>query len=200
MKARLVSLLFGYALLSAACATPTAAGMPSESHTAAVAQPATPVTIATPIFTATAEPTAAPEPTATEISTAASVPVETETVQPTNPVEPIDTERLELGKEVYRHQACGVCHVLTSMETQGAFGPPHDDMATIATERIHEERYKGNATTAEEYIRESIVNPQAFFVDGYQITRFPMPVFSNISEQQVDALVYLLMQPPAVTP
>jgi len=32
-------------------------------------------------------------------------------------------------------------------------------------------------------------------VDGYQITRFPMPVFTNLSAHELDALVYLLMQP-----
>jgi len=180
--------------------------MSPDVPAAVVAQPAptkTPDSTATSVFTATTESTAAAEPTATETATATATPEATETAQPTistGPAEAIDSEQLELGKEVYRHQACGVCHVLASVGTLGAFGPPHDDLATIAAERIHEERYSGNATTAEEYIRESIVNPQAFMVDGYQITRFPMPVFTNLSEQQVDALVYLLVQPPAVTP
>lgn len=197
MKAKLFFLLFGYAFLTTACVAPTTAGMPPETPAPAVTQQATPVPIATAVFTATAEPTA------TEMATATALPEATETAQPTIPTDPagtIDSERLELGKEVYRHQACGVCHVLASVGTLGVFGPPHDDLATIAAERIHEERYKGTATTAEEYIRESIVVPQAFFVEGYQITRFPMPVFSNLSEQQVDALVYLLMQPPAIVP
>lgn len=196
MKARIAFLLLGYALLTAACVSPTAAGMPLDASSPAVTQPSTPVPTATPVSTATDEPTATAEPTATEMATATATPEAVEA----DAAETIDTARLELGKEVYRQQACGVCHLLASVETLGTFGPPHDDLATIAAERIHEERYKGTATTAEEYIRESIVNPQAFFVEGYQITRFPMPVFSNLSEQQVDALVYLLMQPPAVVP
>lgn len=110
--------------------------------------------------------------------------------------QPIDSERLELGKEVYRSQSCGVCHTLDSVGALGAFGPSHNNLATVAAERIHEERYEGAATTPEEYIRESIVDPQAFFVEGLQINRFPMPIFTNLTAQEVDALVYLLMQPP----
>ncbi len=108
-----------------------------------------------------------------------------------------DAALLALGMETYRQQACGVCHTLAAVQSLGTFGPPHDNLAAIAGERIHEERYTGTASTAQEYIRESIVNPLAFLVSGYQITRFPMPIFTNLSEQAVDALVYLLMQPPA---
>ena len=88
--------------------------------------------------------------------------------------------------------------MLASVGTLGIFGPPHDNLASIAAERIYEERYKGGATTPEEYIHESIVDPLVFLPDGFQITRFPMPIFSNLSEQEVEALVYLLMQPPSV--
>lgn len=101
-----------------------------------------------------------------------------------------------MGKEVYARQSCGACHVLTSVGSAGIFGPPHDNMAEIAAQRIREERYQGSAATPEEYIHESIVDPQRFLTDGYQITRFPMPVFTNLAAQEVDALVYLLMQPP----
>jgi cytochrome c551/c552 len=226
MKASLTILLFGCTLVFAACVPATTAGAPAALPQATVTQPA-PETpdVATPVPTETAAPTetvalvetAAPtetaEPTATalpsdtptaEAAEATPSPVaESGETEPAaaSPDEPmaVDTALLELGKEVYHQQACGVCHSLASAETLGTFGPPHNNLAMAATERIGEERYKGTATTAEEYIRESIVNPQAFMVTGYQITRFPMPIFTNLSEQEVDALVYLLMQPPATT-
>lgn len=163
---------------------PAVAANPTEPPVP-VARPAPTVAQITPTSTATPEPQPESEG-------------ESPSVADANP--PIDNELLEVGKDVYRQQACGVCHLLASVGSLGTFGPPQDDLASIAGERIHDERYKGSATTAEEYIRESIVDPQAFFVEGYQITRFPMPIFSNISEQQVDALVYLLMQPPASAP
>lgn len=205
MKPIFFPLLVGCLLLVAACVQPATAGIPVTSSTDVPAQP-TLIEAATETATETATPapTVMADPAATATEATPSPVVESGEKEPAvaSPGEAmaVDEDLLELGKEVYRHQACGVCHLLASVGTLGTFGPPHDDLATIAAERIHEERYKGTTTTAEEYIRESIVDPQAFFVEGYLITRFPMPVFTNLSEQQVDALVYLLMQPPAVTP
>jgi len=151
----------------------------------------------TPLPTETSLPTASPNravaqatatPAPTEGNRYASTSTADETVA-------LNAELLELGKDVFRRQSCGVCHTLAAVGSQGTFGPPHDNLAERAAERIYEERYKGGATTPAEYIRESIVDPQAFMVEGYQITRFPMPIFTNLSAREVDALVYLLMQP-----
>lgn len=187
--------LLACVLLFGACVQPVGGEVVDSSPPTAAANPTEP-----PV------PVATPAPTIAQITpTSASTPVpqsenegESPSVTDANP--PIDNELLAIGKDVYRQQACGVCHTLAAIGSQGTFGPPQDDLASIAAARIHEERYKGSATTAEEYIRESIVNPQAFMVTGYQITRFPMPIFTNLSEREVEALVYLLMQPPAIAP
>ncbi len=97
------------------------------------------------------------------------------------------------GVRLYRAQYCGTCHAFAAAGTAGIFGPPHDDMRTIAGQRIRDAKYKGKATTAEEYLRESLLEPGAYRVPGYERTRFLMPAYTNLSETQVDELIRLLL-------
>ena len=97
------------------------------------------------------------------------------------------------GLRLYREQYCGTCHAFAAAGTAGIFGPPHDDMRAIAEQRIRDAKYKGKATTGEEYLRESVVQPGAYRVPGYERTRFLMPAYTNLSETQVDALIRLLL-------
>jgi mono/diheme cytochrome c family protein len=100
----------------------------------------------------------------------------------------------ERGLEVYQQQYCGICHRLDAAGTAGLFGPTHNGMAVIAEQRIHAPGYTGTARTAAEYLRESIVNPQAYVVEGYQQTRHHMPIYTHLSETDVDALVQMLLE------
>jgi hypothetical protein len=70
------------------------------------------------------------------------------------------------------------------------------DSSTRATaeQRIHAPNYTGKAKTAAEYIRESIVEPKAYVVEGYEHVRFDMASFAYLSEHEVDALVQFLYQ------
>lgn len=187
-------------LLCAGCVQPLAATQPTIP--AATGPTATPTATRPEQPASQAEtPTPPSEPTATPDTPPAPTVIPEETPVPQVEVSPTpDAERLALGIDVYKRQACGVCHTLASVGTQGAFGPPHDDMAETASRRITEERYTGAATSPEEYIRESILKPAIFLTEGYQITRFPMPIYATLSAAEVDALVYLLMQPPASAP
>jgi mono/diheme cytochrome c family protein len=101
--------------------------------------------------------------------------------------------RLEArGIEVYEEQHCGTCHTLKRAGTAGVFGPPHDGVGARAEARIHDPNYRGRAKTAADYIRESIRDPAAYRVPGYEHTRFAMPAFTNISDEDLDALVFML--------
>lgn len=101
--------------------------------------------------------------------------------------------RLEArGIEVYQEQHCGICHTLTRAGTGGIFGPSHDGVATHAEARIHDAAYRGEATTVAGYIRESVQNPGAYRVPGYEHTRFTMPRYSELSKEDLDALVFML--------
>jgi hypothetical protein len=97
------------------------------------------------------------------------------------------------GVAVYRKQYCGICHVLSLIPTTGTFGPPHDHIATTALERIADPAYTGSAQTAEEYLRESLLDPYVFIVPGAASGAHPMPVYTFLSEQEIDALVQLLL-------
>lgn len=117
------------------------------------------------------------------------------TVAPTmfaTSVEPIDEAKIEHGIKVYLEAYCGACHVLDSAETRGTFGPAHNEMGTLALERINSEAYIGNSTTAEDYIRESILDPQAFLVPEYIASSHAMPAFTHLVDEDLDALVYML--------
>jgi cytochrome c2 len=106
-----------------------------------------------------------------------------------------DTEaQVKHGVEVYKRLYCGLCHKLDAVGTAGTFGPPHNGMGTTAEQRLQEAQYTGKATTAAEYIHESIIDPKAFVVPGYENTQHQMPIYNFLNESDVEALVQMLLQ------
>jgi len=105
-----------------------------------------------------------------------------------------DEALYQRGIELYLANYCGSCHAPEAAETWGSFGPEHDHAATLASQRLQDPNYDGEATTPEEYLRESIVNPQQYFVPTYAGSPHRMPAYTNLSAEEVDALVYLLLQ------
>jgi hypothetical protein len=97
------------------------------------------------------------------------------------------------GLEVYREQYCGICHQFSVAETGGLFGPTHDGIGAIADERIQAPGYAGSATTGEEYIRESLLDPKAYIVPGYELTSHHMPTYAHLEEGDINALVQMLL-------
>ncbi len=159
-----------------------------------------------PTNTATVAPTSTPEPSLTielaPTETATTVPVVastyTSTAMPSaTPALSQDSSDLEevvsYGLEVYHQQYCGVCHQLSAADTAGMFGPTHDGMGSIAEQRIQAPGYAGSATTAGEYIRESIISPDAYLVPGYEVTSHHMPTYAHLEEGDIDALVQMLL-------
>jgi len=97
------------------------------------------------------------------------------------------------GQEVYQAQYCGMCHSLSSLGTGGRFGPSHDGVGARAEDRIRDPAYDGSAQTAEEYLRESIVDPAAYRVPGFGGTRYVMPSYRQLPEEDIEALVQMLL-------
>ncbi len=106
---------------------------------------------------------------------------------------PIDQTRIDRGVEVYRENYCGSCHTLTVANTRGTFGPDHDDAGTEAGQYISLDNYTGVATTAADYIRESILDPTVFYTPGFESTNHHMPAFTHLPQDEIDAMVYMLM-------
>lgn len=96
----------------------------------------------------------------------------------------VDSTLIERGVVIYRTNYC--CHTLEAANTRGTFGPGHDTAGHDAAEHIALDTYSGEAVTAEDYIRESIVNPTMFYSPGYETTNRHMPAGSGckVSEDE----------------
>ena len=105
----------------------------------------------------------------------------------------VTSPELALGMRVYRQQYCGLCHRFARAGTGGTYGPSHDGYAATAASRLRTGEYAGQATTAADYTRESILNPDAWVVTGYESTRFRMPAYANLTREELEALVRLLL-------
>ena len=126
--------------------------------------------------TATAElPTATAEPPA-------ATPIPTTTLEPLTAV--------ELGKQVFntrfletsgRH--CGYCHHVSESESEKI---SLINIASRAGERVE-------GMSAEEYIRQSILDPRAFLVEGQPPEGMPLIFAEILSEEDVNNLVAYLM-------
>jgi nitric oxide reductase subunit C len=114
----------------------------------------------------------------------------------TEPTGAVSPEPVALGEAVFTRTppACFSCHSIQ----QGVVlvGPPMAGIATRAAAIVGSPEYQGQAQTAEEYIRESIVNPHAYLVPGETFSfggRSIMPAYDTIlSEEEIDHLVAYL--------
>ncbi|MBA3531084.1 MAG: cytochrome c oxidase subunit II [Ardenticatenales bacterium] len=97
------------------------------------------------------------------------------------------------GLELYTAQGCGACHALEAGGTSGAVGPTHNGLGTTAEQRVEAADYTGSATTAEEYLRESLREPGAHIVEGFPPA---MPPYGEdkLPEGDLNALVQMLLQ------
>ncbi|HYN90059.1 MAG TPA: c-type cytochrome [Ardenticatenaceae bacterium] len=97
---------------------------------------------------------------------------------------------IALGRELYEAQGCVGCHALADAGGAGAVGPTHEGLAQTAAERIESPDYTGAADSPEAYIHESLVDPGVYVVPDYPPA---MPSYSELSEDQLNALVEYLM-------
>jgi cytochrome c oxidase subunit 2 len=87
------------------------------------------------------------------------------------------------GKGVFASAGCGGCHAFTPAGTSAAAGPKLDDVAAAAEKA---------GTPVDEYVRESIVDPDAVVADGYTAGVMPKTFGDSLSEEEIDALVSYL--------
>lgn len=118
----------------------------------------------------------------------------TPTIPAATPTPAFDQTRYNQGAEVYLASYCGSCHVLDAIESRGNFGPSHNEAALMAEQHLQDPNYDGDETTVAGYLRESILNPLVYFTPGYAGSAHRMPSYTNLSDDEIDALVYLLLQ------
>ncbi len=134
-----------------------------------------------------------------ETPTPTPVPTPVQEVKPTEEKkaeEPKDTTQVAIA--AMQKGGCGACHVIPGVpNAQGTIGPDLSKMGVIAGERIKDPNYKGKAKTAAGYLRESLVDPNAYIVPecpGGACQEGMMPAFKGtLSDEEINAIVdYLL--------
>ncbi|MGH8948102.1 MAG: c-type cytochrome [Acidimicrobiia bacterium] len=85
------------------------------------------------------------------------------------------------GQTVFLTKGCTGCHSRAGV-SEGFVGPDLTTLADRAEDRV-------DGLSAEEYVRQSVLDPQAYVVDGYDSV---MPVLP-VDTRELDALVEFLL-------
>ncbi len=135
-------------------------------------------------------PTPATEPAA-EGTGSEAAPAESETV----PAMALDPERVAKGAELFISQGCGGCHTIEGVDgAVGAVGPNLTQIGVVAEERAKEVGVEDAAA----YIRQSIVDPNAYIVPECPTGpcvqgMMPATFGQTLSEEEIEALVQFLL-------
>ena len=188
--------------LSTATVTPlptdTSKSIPEPTPTPTPTTTPTPLPTATPTLTPTHTPTLLPTHTPTQ--TGLSTPLPTPTFTPSPAV-----RLAAVGGEIFLNVPanaapqplwCYQCHWIQGVST-GLIGPDLTNIGTTAATRIP-------GMTAEQYIEESIKDPEAFIAEGVILATPGLMTNSSVralTDEQVEALVtFLLTQKVGVAP
>jgi mono/diheme cytochrome c family protein len=89
------------------------------------------------------------------------------------------------GEQIFTAAGCAGCHTFSPAGSTGNIGPNLDDLAGAAGDREP-------GTSAEDYIRESLAQPDAFLAEGFGNA---MPSYEGrLTDQQVQAIVDYLLE------
>ena len=89
------------------------------------------------------------------------------------------------GQAVFVQAGCNACHTISGLST-GNIGPVLDGLASQAGDTV-------SGLTAEEYIRQSIVEPSAYVVEGFADGLMPQTFGTTLTEEQINDLVAFLL-------
>jgi mono/diheme cytochrome c family protein len=84
---------------------------------------------------------------------------------------------------LFVNNSCAGCHTLTAAKATGKVGPDLDKLPTYAQKA---------GKPLEQFVRESIVNPDAYVEKGYPANVMPKN-FGSLPKAQLDALVKYLI-------
>jgi nitric oxide reductase subunit C len=107
-------------------------------------------------------------------------------------------EPVALGQALFRKTppGCFACH--STARGVNLVGPSLADIRTVAAQRTEDPSYQGRATDAPGYIRESILDPNAYVLTGPTYSSggrslMPTGLDASLTAEQVDQLVAYLM-------
>ncbi len=89
----------------------------------------------------------------------------------------------ELGATTFADAGCGGCHTFAKAGTDAEIGPHLDDLAADA---------EAAGMPVAEFVRQSIVDPNAVLADGYQEGVMPKTFGDTLTPEALDALVAYL--------
>jgi|SRR5215211_491979 len=108
-----------------------------------------------------------------------------ETVQGTLPsAEPVTGGDAEAGKAVFTSQGCNSCHTYAPADATGSVGPNLGNLEADAE--------KADQGSVEDYTADSIRNPEAYVVPGFQPG--VMPAYNELPDDDLANLVAFLTQ------
>lgn len=96
-----------------------------------------------------------------------------------------DPQVIARGREVFVTAGCGRCHTVDGL-SEGNIGPALDHIGTLAATR------KAQAD-AEAYLRESVLIPNAYFMEGFEEVARENMCGGILSEEQLDMLIAFLL-------
>lgn len=95
----------------------------------------------------------------------------------------------ETPEEMINILGCPLCHTIPGVEgAMGTLGPKLIEKIT-GPQRIKDPNYKGTAKDAHDYTRESILNPNAYIVEGFPEGVMPQDFGSKLSVDALNKLV-----------
>ena len=103
------------------------------------------------------------------------------------------------GATLFATRPCASCHDVTRPWPGGEICPNLGNIATEAARIVRSRQYRGKARTAAQYIRESIVDPNAYIVPGPSYRQpdgqsvMPKTFAQTLSPAQLDDLVAFLL-------
>jgi cytochrome c1 len=87
---------------------------------------------------------------------------------------------------VFTDTGCNACHTLADAGASASIGPNLDQLARRAGRRRP-------GLSAEEYVKQSIEDPQAFVVKGFPGNTMPKNYKQQLTSEEIDALVEYLL-------
>jgi len=93
------------------------------------------------------------------------------------------------GKAIFTEQGCGSCHTFKPAGANGKIGPDLDKLPEYA---------KAAGKPLDEFVHESIVDPDAYVEKGFPPNVMPK-TYESLPDEQLDALVGYLTKPPEGT-
>jgi cytochrome c oxidase subunit 2 len=94
------------------------------------------------------------------------------------------------GQAVFNTEGCGGCHTFTPAKSSGTAGPKLDDLTASFDEA--KAAGKTKASDLAGFIKESIVDPNAFVAKGFAPGIMPQKFGTDLSSKQIDDLVAYL--------